>query len=69
MLLKPFEHQIIIYLKTSTLNVGLHPIGLMRLTWKVEKFISANVARKKLEMIKAMLSRFAEINSQSFNCI
>lgn len=46
-----------------TLNVGLHPIGLIRLMWNVEKFIRANVARKKSEISKAITSKWAVITS------
>ena len=44
---------------TITLNVGRHPIGLIKLTWKVAKFMRANVARKKSEINKAIVSNLA----------
>ncbi len=38
-------------------------MGLIKLTWKVEKFMRANVARKKSEISKAIVSNLAGKNS------
>lgn len=50
-----------------TLKVGRHPIGLTKLTWNVEKFIKANVARKKSEISKAIISSSANVVKERFS--
>ncbi len=47
------------FLLEITLKVGRHPMGLIKLTWKVEKLMRANVARKKSEISKAIVSNLA----------